>query len=167
VKIKNEIKLPENSKYSIGQFISKQFSNLFSSYAQAFNKQQNRRGNLFISNFKRRKVDSDEYLTRLIKYIHFNPVAHGFVQDISSWKFSSFSTLNSDTECFLAREKVFEWRVEFLKAHERGLENDIAFDVVKSWFFGKLKVKIEDYFFRLALASRISFTSTFSRVIVS
>ena len=31
-------------------------------------------GNLFISNFKRSKIDRDEYLTNVIKYIHLNPV---------------------------------------------------------------------------------------------
>ena len=36
--------------------VSKCFGNLFSPYAQAFNQQQNRRGNLFISNFKRKAV---------------------------------------------------------------------------------------------------------------
>ena len=33
-------------------FISRQFGRCFSSYAQAFNKQQNRKGSLFIPNFK-------------------------------------------------------------------------------------------------------------------
>ncbi|HZI24926.1 MAG TPA: hypothetical protein VFD46_07615 [Chryseolinea sp.] len=67
VEVKNQILIPENSRYSESQFVSKQFSNLFSSYSQAFNKQQRRMGNLFISNFKRSKVDAEEYLTTLIK----------------------------------------------------------------------------------------------------
>jgi len=120
VEIKSEIALPENSKYSKGQFISKQFSNLFSSYSQAFNKQQNRMGNLFISNFKRKKIDSDEYLTRTIQYIHNNPVKHGVVKCPSKWKFSSYNSLVSDRETFLRKEKVIEWfgnLEEFKKAH--------------------------------------------------
>lgn len=131
IEVRHRIILPENSKYSEQQFISKQFSNLFSSYSQAFNRQQNRMGNLFISNFKRKKVDSDDYITRLIRYIHFNPVHHGFVRDISSWKFSSFNILNSEAETFLARDKVINWYGnihEFRKAHERDAELDRRFE---------------------------------------
>jgi REP element-mobilizing transposase RayT len=121
VEIKSKIVLPENSKYSEGQFISKQFSNLFSSYSQAFNKQQNRMGNLFMSNFKRKKIESDEYLTRAIQYIHNNPVKHGITKHPSQWKFSSYNSLLSDKETFLKREKVIGWfgnLVEFRNAHE-------------------------------------------------
>lgn len=46
--VRQRIILPENSKYTDQQFISKQFSNLFSSYSQAFNKQQRRMGIPFI-----------------------------------------------------------------------------------------------------------------------
>lgn len=121
IELKNEIDIPHSSKYTSSQFASKQFSNLFSSYAQAFNKQQRRMGNLFISNFKRRKVDTVEYLTNVIKYIHFNPVNHGFVKHISQWKFSSFNTLCSDNETFLAKGKVlggFGGLERFKLAHE-------------------------------------------------
>jgi hypothetical protein len=118
--LKNECDICTHSKYSTSQFISKQFSNLFSSYAQAFNKQQARRGNLFISNFKRRKIESDEYLTNIIRYIHMNPVNHGCVKRPSQWRFSSFNTLLSDRATFLARDKVVGWfggLKQFREAH--------------------------------------------------
>jgi putative transposase len=133
VEIKRNIVLPENSKYSMPQFASKQFSNLFSSYSQAFNKQQGRMGNLFISNFKRKKVDSDEYMTRLIRYIHFNPVNHGFAREITDWKFSSYNILTSTGKTFLAREKVLAWYgglEQFRKAHEKseGFSKEFGFE---------------------------------------
>ena len=78
------------SKYEY--FISKQFSNLFSSYTQAFNKQQNRRGSLFIPNFSRKLIDSEKYFKQIIHYIHFNPVHHKFVKDLRDWKYSSFES---------------------------------------------------------------------------
>jgi putative transposase len=84
VQINQHINIPERSKLTASHFVSKQFSNLFSSCAQAFNKQQKRMGNLFISNFKRRKITSEEYLTNVIKYIHLNAVTHGLVKDISN-----------------------------------------------------------------------------------
>ncbi|SFE93769.1 hypothetical protein SAMN04488541_101085 [Thermoflexibacter ruber] len=33
-------------------------------------------GSLFIPNFKRKKIDTDEYLVRVLHYIHFNPLKH-------------------------------------------------------------------------------------------
>lgn len=120
VEFKNEIDICAHSKCSTSQFISKQFSNLFGSYAQAFNKQQTRRGNLFISNFKRRKIESDEYLRNIIRYIHMNPVNHSCVKRPSQWRFSSFNTLCSDCATFLARDKVVGWfggLKQFLEVH--------------------------------------------------
>jgi putative transposase len=108
IEVKERINLPENCKYTVSQYVSKQFSNLFSSYSQAFNKQQKRMGNLFISNFKRKRIDSDEYQSRLIQYIHLNPVHHGFVKNNRNWKFSSYNIICSDGETFLAREKVLK-----------------------------------------------------------
>lgn len=66
-------------------------------------------GNLFISNFKRKKIESDSYLTNLIKYIHLNPVTHHLVKDASQWKFSSFNAIRSTQQTFIARKKVLAW----------------------------------------------------------
>ena len=71
-------------------FISKQFSNFFSSYTQAFNKVYKRRGSLFIKNFKRKEIKSEAYLRSCILYVHLNPVKHGFVRDVDDWQHSSF-----------------------------------------------------------------------------
>lgn len=73
----------------IPNLISKQFSNLFNSYAKAINKTYKRRGSLFQRPFKYKKVDSDNYFTKLILYIHNNPVKHGFVLDAREWPHSS------------------------------------------------------------------------------
>jgi REP element-mobilizing transposase RayT len=121
VEVRRDISLPTASKYTIPKFVSKQFSNLFSSYAQAFNKQQSRRGNLFMSQFRRQPINSDEYLTNVIRYVHFNPVHHGFTNDFSTWKYSSYSALCSGVDTFLARDKVMKWFGnvhEFEKAHK-------------------------------------------------
>jgi putative transposase len=87
---------------------SQQFSNLFNSYAQAFNKVYSRRGGLFISNFKRRKVTSNEYLLNLIQYVHDNPVHHGFVEMTEDWKYSSYHALFSKKKTMLARSETLD-----------------------------------------------------------
>ncbi len=112
--------MPLGSVYTEGQYISKQFSNLFNSYAQAFNKENHRKGNLFRSRFRRDLVDSDEYITNVIRYIHRNPQQHGFVPDFRTWGYSSYNILCSQEKTFLARQKVINWfgnLQEFQKAH--------------------------------------------------
>lgn len=74
------------------KFLSKQFSNFFSSYTQAFNKVYNRRGSLFIKNFKRKEITNDAYLRNLVLYIHLNPIKHSFTKDIQDWQHTSFDT---------------------------------------------------------------------------
>ncbi len=90
----------------ISLFVSKQFSNLFSSYSQAFNKMYDRRGSLFIKNFKRKQVEDDNYFLKLVNYIHLNPVTHGFVQEPEDWQFSSYNTILSGKPTLIKRDEV-------------------------------------------------------------
>jgi len=72
-------------------------------------------------NFKRSKIDTEEYVTNLIKYIHLNPVKHGVAKNVSEWKFSSYNLLCSDGKTFLAKSRTLEWfggLEEFKKYHE-------------------------------------------------
>ena len=78
------------AKLNVENYVSKQFSNLYSSYSQAFNKQQNRRGTLFEKPFKRSHIDSDEYFRSMIPYIHFNPVKHGLTQTPGQWPWTTY-----------------------------------------------------------------------------
>lgn len=94
---------------TLGKFVSKEFANFFSSYSQAFNKQQGRMGSLFIPNFKRKIIDNNEYLLQVVHYIHNNPVHHKFAGKIDEWKYSSYHELISVEPTFLMRNEVLEW----------------------------------------------------------
>ncbi|HYK75332.1 MAG TPA: transposase [Daejeonella sp.] len=89
--------------------ISKQFSNLFSSYTQAYNKVFQRKGSLFIPNFKYKAVSSDAYLRTVLQYIHSNPVHHDFVNSIHDWPWSSYHTFLSQKPTSLKRNEVLDW----------------------------------------------------------
>jgi REP element-mobilizing transposase RayT len=89
--------------------ISQQFSNLFNSYTKAFNKMYERKGSLFIPNFKRKKIETDQHLTNIIHYIHANPVHHGFVETISVGPWSSYREIISEKQTWLMREEVVRW----------------------------------------------------------
>lgn len=89
--------------------VSRTFGNFLNAYAKAFNKMYNRRGSLFLANIRRKKVEDENYFTKLIHYIHYNPVHHGFVRKLDDWKFSSYHSLISTKATQMKREYVLEW----------------------------------------------------------
>ncbi len=104
----------------INKYTNKRFSNLFSAYAQAFNKSCGRKGSLFSQNFKHKKIASDDYLTTVIRYIHFNPVRHGFTKSVEEWPHSSYHAILSDKPTSLNRKAVLDWfgdKENFIKCH--------------------------------------------------
>jgi len=94
---------------TIHQVVSHQFRKLFQSYAQAFNKQQNRTGTLFQTPFKRVQVDSDQYFTHLVHYIHANPQLHGLIDDFRDWKWSSYDSILSNKPTKINKQEVINW----------------------------------------------------------
>lgn len=100
---------------------SKSFSNLFSSYTQAFNKQQGRMGSLFMKNFKRKKISDKDYLYNLIKYIHYNPIEARLCTIPEEWRYSSYNTLINDEPTFLKRDETISWfedKINFKEFHK-------------------------------------------------
>lgn len=82
IKEENEILAKKKTQTSIPLLISQQFSNLFNSYAQAFNKENNRKGSLFLNRFKRKIIKDEKYLKKLIHYIHYNPVLANLCKNV-------------------------------------------------------------------------------------
>lgn len=89
--------------------LSKQFSNFFSSYTQAFNKQQSRKGSLFMKNFKRKLITDEGYFRKVMHYIHYNPVKAGLALSPKDWKYSSYRTIISNRETKLQREEAISY----------------------------------------------------------
>jgi REP element-mobilizing transposase RayT len=145
VKTRLEVNGIDFQKYeTFGKFVSKQFANCFSAYTQSYNKVYKRTGSLFQPNMKRKSVDSDTYFTRLILYIHNNPVKHGFVKNAWDWPYSSIhhfidepakdSKLLADCSKKLletSKDKVISWFGnvdEFERAHAEIREVRSVFD---------------------------------------
>ncbi len=103
------------------QHLMKPFSNLLNSYAKAYNKMYGRRGALFLDYLKRIRIDDENYLLNTFKYIHRNPVNHGFVRDLSEWKFSSYrSYLQPETASAVTRDYMLKYFCsldEFIEFH--------------------------------------------------
>jgi putative transposase len=105
----------------ISELISNQFKNFLISYSKSFNKMYERRGSLFLDNIKRIPVLDDDYFTNLIRYIHFNPVLHGFTNDPFQWKPSSIHEYFSNKRSMLCKVDVIDWfggLEEFRKFHQ-------------------------------------------------
>lgn len=119
------LETPNEREIYLAYFVSKQFSNLFSSYTQSYNLVYNRRGSLFLKNFKRKTISDDDYFMRLVNYIHRNPVNHGFVNIPQEWKYSSYNAIISGKTTLVKRDEVLEWfggLVNFKDNHLRSLE---------------------------------------------
>lgn len=104
LKIKDEENLPK--QISLGnKKLHQPFSNLFNAYAKAFNKENNRTGSVFQEHLKRVQIDGNDYLKKLIMYINTNP-SHHFIEDYTSYKFSSYQSILSNKETALKRAEV-------------------------------------------------------------
>jgi putative transposase len=118
---------PVRGKKHTGNIPSLQFSKLFNSYAQAFNKYNETRGALFERPFKRKLIDNEHYLRQVILYIHNNPVHHGFCSHPLEYAWSSYHTCTSVKPTKLKRAEVINWfndRSNFKMVHEQEIERD-------------------------------------------
>lgn len=114
-----------NQQENIYEALIHQVGSFLNAYTKAYNKAFNRRGSLFVQSFNRKHISDNSYFTKLIHYIHFNPVHHNFVNDFSQWKYSSFHSIISDKETLLERQQVIEWfgsQEEYLEFHNNHLE---------------------------------------------
>lgn len=104
--------------------VSLQFSHLFNSYSQAYNKMYNRKGSLFIPNFKKKEITSDNYLATVVLYIHQNPVQHGFTKNIESWPYNSYKLLLTEQKTFLKRRLLYDWfggKEKYILFHQQSI----------------------------------------------
>jgi REP element-mobilizing transposase RayT len=120
--LRNHLHLLIRTRDSSPKTPSRAFSNLFNAYARAFNKVYRRTDALFQRPFRRIEVTTEEYLQRLIVYIHHNPERHGFVHDFREWPYSSYHALSSAIPTSLQRQSVIGWFQtldQFVDAHAR------------------------------------------------
>lgn len=107
---------------------SKLLGNIFAAYAQSFNHYYFRKGSLFSQNFRRKAIETDNYLRTVVIYIHRNPVKHNLVENISDWKFSSYLEHIQSASRYCITREVLAWfgtRDMFRFSHSFDPESDI------------------------------------------
>jgi REP element-mobilizing transposase RayT len=136
--------IPEEKDYSSEQIISLQFSHLFNSYAQAINKRFSRTGGLFETPFRRIEINDENYLIKVIAYIHLNPYKHGFTKEYIKYIYSSYHLLLQGKSKILETDIVmnlFGGNLAFINFHKSfsetiNFEPTISFDFNDYFLFG-------------------------------
>lgn len=124
--------LTELNEPELSIFLSRRFSHFFNGYTQAINKQQNRKGSLFMRPFKRKKVTDEKYLKKLVYYIHHNPVEARLAHKPENWTHSSYvQIINNNADLILKDELIslfddLENFVHFHRSKSQGI--DIKFN---------------------------------------
>lgn len=93
--------------------ISTFMSNFQNSYAKYFNTKNDRSGGLFQQMFKAVRIETDEQLIHVARYIHLNPITAFILKDIeelSNYPWSSFSAyLGENNMDFLTKEVLLSY----------------------------------------------------------
>lgn len=117
---------------NLSGLITKKFSNLFNAYSKAINKQENRKGSLFMRPYKRKKVTDEKYLKKLVHYIHYNPVEARLAKKPEDWKHSSYAQIvKNQTDLILKDELIglFDDLENFMHFHSiRSQKIEIEFN---------------------------------------
>ncbi|MBI4004801.1 transposase [Candidatus Roizmanbacteria bacterium] len=89
--------MPNHFHLLIKQFVTdgipRFVSNVVNSFTRYYNLQHERKGPVFLPNFKSVKIESDEQLMHVSRYIHLNPYSSGLVRDrdkLPNYQWSSF-----------------------------------------------------------------------------
>lgn len=99
----------------------KGIKNMFISYVKAINITYNRVGGLFQGRYKVKKAESDPYFTKLITYIHQNPLLSGLVSKMEDYKYFSFRAYLANEPTSVNKKEVLEWfgnLTEFIAHHK-------------------------------------------------
>lgn len=88
--------------------ISQAFSNLFNSYTKSFNSYYRRRGTLFSRHFKSRVVETMNYRTNCVLYLHHNGVHHNLCREPDQWPYTSHEKVMNNPEISEVAE-VISW----------------------------------------------------------
>lgn len=100
--------------------LTQSLSNLFNSYAKAYNKAEIRTGSLFEKHFKRIQLTDENHLKQIIIYVHLNPQMH-FGFDYKTFPFSSYRAFLSEHPTKVNRSEVlalFEDKENFIYVHK-------------------------------------------------
>lgn len=115
--------------------ISKFLSQISNSYTKYFNTKNKRAGPLLQGAFKAVPIESDEQLIHVSRYIHLNPIVANICQNLSQYKWSSFTEFKygssfSSTEEIL---KFFKSPKEYQTFLEEQIDYGTTLEILKHY----------------------------------
>ena len=125
-------------------------------YAHYFNKRRERRGPLFADRYKSIATQDQNYLERLVRYIHLNPFRAGVcrtIEELHGYRWSGDSALMSNWECpfqdtttvlnrFGATRSAARRNYDaFLRESADGAEGDMLGDIIRKADAGRRGVE--------------------------
>lgn len=87
--------------------VSERFRRFLLSHAQYINTTRNRTGSLFQKAFRRKSLNSEEDVKRVISYIHHNPIHHGLERDFGLYRWTSYQELTQNYHTIVAKQKIW------------------------------------------------------------
>jgi REP element-mobilizing transposase RayT len=112
--------------------VSNQFRKLFIAHAKRINTYRGRKGCLLTRNFRRIEICDQQYLLHVVRYIHYNPVKHGYTDSISNYYYSTFNVYIYQSNPYIEYNEVLSWFngiKNFLEFHGQS-ESDVNFMVL-------------------------------------
>ncbi len=105
--------------------LSKYVNNFENSFSRYFNIKFDRKGPLWESSFKAVKINTDEQLLHVSRYLHLNAVTAGLVKKPEDWKFSSYKDLITNKK-FL-KEIITDFSISDNIQYKKFVENNIDY----------------------------------------
>lgn len=99
----------------------KGIKNFFISYSKSINKKYDRVGSLCQGRYHAIEIKNDHYFTRIITYIHQNPLRAGMVTHLEDYKYSSYKEYIMNKKTFLTKNETLDWfggQYNFIKEHK-------------------------------------------------
>ncbi|MDP3468949.1 MAG: transposase [Daejeonella sp.] len=115
------IRINDSSRFDIG------IKNFLISYSKTINKKYGRVGSLFQGTYKLSEIKTNTYFTRIITYIHQNPLVAGLSKSMEEYRFSSYKAYLLNEKTSLKKEEVLEWFGginSFIEAHKLIIKGD-------------------------------------------
>lgn len=115
--------LKQNLDDGIRNFIRKTTN----SYAKYFNIKRKRKGPIFEGKFKAIRIESNEQLLHLTRYIHLNPLIGYITQDLNSYNWSSYPEYLGNSELQICSKEIILEQFKTSKDYERFVLDDVDY----------------------------------------
>jgi len=104
---------------------SKYISDVENSFSKYLNTKNERKGPLWQSRFKSIKINNNEQLLHVSRYIHLNPTTNNIVEKPEEWQFSSYREYISNPK--ILKKIITEISIKNPKTYQKFVENRIDY----------------------------------------